>query len=84
MLTGTRLRHLFTTILLFCAPSQPNQLWERFRTHICDDLPYCLHTLGVNNALENEVYDYGLYIIDNILHESGHSLSDWPSMPPLQ
>jgi hypothetical protein len=84
MLTGTRLRHLFTTILLFCAPSQPDQLWERFRTHICDDLPYRLHTLGVNNASENEVYDYGLYIIDNILHESGHSLSDWPSMPPLQ
>ena len=84
MQTGTRLRHLFTTILLFWTPSQPDQLWERFRTYICDDLPYHLHTLGVNNATDNEIYDYGLYIIDNILHESGHSLSDWPSMPQLQ
>ena len=78
--TGTCLHHLFTTILLFCTPSRPDQLWERFHTHICDDLPYRLRSLGVNNATENEIYDYGLYIIDNILHESGHSLCDWPSM----
>ena len=40
--------------------------------------------LGVNNASTNDIYDYGLYIIDNILQESGHSLSDWPCMPALQ
>jgi hypothetical protein len=40
--------------------------------------------LGVNNASNNKIYDYGLYIIDNILYESGHSLNDWPSMPQLQ
>jgi hypothetical protein len=30
MQTGTQLRHLFMTILLFYTPSQPDQLWERF------------------------------------------------------
>ena len=28
MQTGTCLHHLFMTILLFCTPSQPDQLWE--------------------------------------------------------
>ena len=84
MLTGTHLGHLFITILLFCTPSQPNQLLEEFQTHICDDIPYHLCTLGVNNASKNEIYDYGLYIINNILHQSGHSLTDWACMPQLQ
>ena len=84
MQTGSRLRHLFTTILLFCAPTQPDRLWEEFRDQICDDIPYRLRTLGVNNISTNDIYDYGLYIIDNILQESGHSLRDWPCMPALQ
>ena len=40
--------------------------------------------LGINNTSTNNIYDYGLYIIDNILQELGHSLSDWPCMPTLQ
>ena len=82
--TGTRLRHLFTTILLFCSPSQPDRLWMEHRQHICDDLSFRLRTLGITNASDDDVYDYGLYILDDILKESGHSLSDWPSMPHLQ
>jgi hypothetical protein len=31
MQTGTYLRQLFTTILLFCAPSQPDRLWSQYR-----------------------------------------------------
>lgn len=80
MQTGTSLRHLFTTILLFCTPSEPNHLWEQYRTHICDDFHYRLRTLGINNASTDDVYNYGLYLIDNILHKSSHALSDWPSM----
>ena len=82
--TGTRLHHLFTTILLFCSPSQPDRLWERYRMHICDDLPFCLRMLGFNNTTDDDIYDYGLYIINNLLQKSGHSLCDWPSMPQLQ
>ena len=84
MQTGTSLRHLFTTILLFCTPSEPHQLWEEYRSYICDDLHYRLRSLGVNNASTHDVYDYGLYLINNILHESGHTLSDWPSMPSIR
>jgi hypothetical protein len=84
MQTGTRLRHLFSTILLYCAPSQPLQLWLQYRVHLCDDLRYRLHGLGVDNASDDDIYDYGLYIIDNILHEAGRSLSEWPTMPHLR
>ena len=81
MQTGSRLRRLFTTILLFCSPSRPHELWQRYRTYICDDIPYRLRILGFNNASEDDIYDYGLHVIDNILCESDRSLSNWPSMP---
>ena len=49
MQTGTCLRHLFTTILLFCTPLEPDRLWHQYRIHICDDLSYRLHRLGFQN-----------------------------------
>lgn len=79
--TGSQLRHLFTTLLLFCAPAQPNVLWQKFRDQICDDLRHNLHELGRIAISQNDVYDYGLHLIDNILHDSGHALSDFSSMP---
>ncbi|EAU86521.2 transcriptional factor B3 [Coprinopsis cinerea okayama7 len=79
--TGTRLRHLFVVILLFCAPSQPEVLWEQFRERMCDNLRYRLQNSGIVNPTEEQVYDYGLYMINNLLSESGRSLEDWPSMP---
>jgi PIF1-like helicase len=79
--TGSQLRHLFTTLLLFCAPAQPNLLWLKFREKICDDLRYNLFQLGRMNVSQNDIFDFGLHLIDNILRDSGHSLSDFPSMP---
>ena len=73
--------HLFTTLLLFCSPTQPNVLWKNFRDKICDDLRHNLYTLGCSNINENDIYDYGLHLIDDILRDSGHALSDFPSMP---
>ena len=79
--TGSQLRHLFTTLLLFCSPAEPHQLWLKFRDQICDDLRHKLHNLGRIAVSQNDIYDYGLYLIDNILHDSGHGLPDFPSMP---
>jgi hypothetical protein len=79
--TGSQLRHLFTTLLLFCAPAQPEDLWNSFCAHICDDLHHQLSQLGRTTVTDNDVYDFGLHIIDDILHDSGHALSDFQSMP---
>ena len=79
--TGSQLRHLFATLLLFCAPADPKQLWLQFRNDICDDLRYRLHELGQTAVSDDEIFDFGLHLIDNILGDSGHSLADSPSMP---
>ncbi|KAF8798910.1 hypothetical protein BYT27DRAFT_7104078, partial [Phlegmacium glaucopus] len=40
-----------------------------------------LHCLGRTTVTETDVYDFGLHLIDDILHDSGHALSEFPSMP---
>ena len=83
--TGSQLRHLFATLLLFCNPGQPHQLWLNFRHHICDNVQHRLHDLGRTIVSPDDIYDFGLYLLDDILHESGHTLSDFPLMPiPIQ
>ncbi|KAI0718184.1 hypothetical protein C8T65DRAFT_561533, partial [Cerioporus squamosus] len=57
---GSRLRYLFTTILLHCNPAAPHELWQEFRAGICDDLRHRLNMLGYLNATDEEIYDYGL------------------------
>ena len=79
--TGSQLRHLFTTILLFCTPSEPHLLWQSFRAKICDDLRHKLYQSGRMVVTDTDIYDFGLHLINNILQDSGHSLSDFPSMP---
>ncbi|KAJ7682990.1 hypothetical protein B0H17DRAFT_889686, partial [Mycena rosella] len=60
MQTGERLHHLFTTLLLFWDPSEPCNLWDEFRFHICDDLGRKLRRMGRENPPEEDIYDYGL------------------------
>ena len=82
MASGHQLRNLFVTILHDCSPSDPLALWLEFRVHICDDLQHALHSKNiVHDPTEHQVFDYGLYLIDHILHGSNRSLQDWPTMP---
>ena len=49
--------------------------------NICDDLRHALHSKNiVRDPTEDQVFDYGLYLIDKILQSSNKSLKDWPSM----
>jgi hypothetical protein len=82
MASGHQLRNLFVTILRDCSPSDPLALWLEFRVHICDDLRHALHSKNiVRDPTEEQVFDYGLYLIDHILRGSNKSLHDWPTMP---
>ncbi|KAF9472799.1 hypothetical protein BDN70DRAFT_767788, partial [Pholiota conissans] len=60
MQTGTRLRQLFATILLFTEIAQPELLWHEFRPNICDDLEHRLRAMGIQEPSEDDIYDYGL------------------------
>lgn len=84
MQTGTRLRQLFVTLLLFTEVAQPDLLWQEFREQICDDLEYRIRAMGIDNPTEDSIYDYGLFLLDKLLQESGRSLKDFPSMPSVQ
>ena len=84
MHTGTQLRHFFTTLLLFGELSQPDLLWNDFRHHVCDDLEYRVRAMGIESPGEDLIYDYGLFLLDKILQDSGRSLDEWQSMPLSQ
>ena len=83
---GQSLRRLFCLILRHCVPSEPHRLWEQFREHLCDDLRQRLQRLThTDNPIPDEdVYDYGLFLINDDLCQNGTSLSCFPSMPPIR
>ena len=65
-----------------CSPSDPLALWMKFRVNICDDLRHALHSKNIIlDPTEEQVFDYGLYLIDVLLCNKNRSLQDWPAMP---
>ena len=79
--TGHCLRQLFTTLLIYCNPVYPAHLWDEFRQYICDDLDHRLRSLGFHHTTEENIYDYGLYLLDQLLRENGFRLEDFATMP---
>lgn len=74
-----KLRELFTIILIFCQPSDPSELWNKFRNDLCEDI---LNRKRNENqdmtlAYSDDIYNDGLIIEDKI-HEICHkSLTDF-------
>ena len=76
--SGTSLRTLFATALLHGSVLEPVQLWNRFRNHICDDLLHRMQLLDiVPTAMEQPEFDYGLYLIQDILADFDKTLADF-------
>ena len=68
-------------LLLFCEPAKPELLWDHFQEDICSNLGHHLSCMGWTNTAQDEIYDYGLFLIDKTLKTSGSSLTDFQSMP---
>jgi hypothetical protein len=81
MQTGSQPRSLFITILIGGNPTKPEDLWDCFRVHICDDLKYRLQHRGIPDPSDEQVYDYGLYLMEKLLKAQGSSLDKFPPMP---
>ena len=78
MQTGEQLRHLFALLLLSCTPTRPAlpaQLWIDFRQHICDDLQAHLRSSGQQTIQDEDIYDYGLWLLNTILLKHGKDLA---------
>ena len=82
MATGRQLRDLFATLLCDCTPSDPLHLWMDFQDKICNNLQ---HRLQIQNLRQNptpeDTYDFGLFLIEEILQRSNKSLQNWPILP---
>ena len=84
MQTGYVLRRLFATIIFHCNPTSPGALWNQFRHNICDDLLHKLTNIFPNRDFsQDEVYDYGLHLINQVLQTWGSELSDIHGMPQI-
>src|SRR5713101_6951206 len=81
MQTGSQLCSLFASILSFNNPSQPAVLWDHHKAKLCDDLHHALLQLHHPDPSEQEVYDYGLHLINTILIKMGKQLKDFLPMP---
>src|SRR5271154_3842682 len=81
MQTGYALRMLFATIFFHCNPTSPADLWNRFKNNICDDLLHKLRTSHPNRDFtQDEAYDYGLHLIDQVLRTWGKPLREFRDM----
>ncbi|KAF8737744.1 Helitron helicase-like domain at N-terminus, partial [Rhizoctonia solani] len=83
--TGRQLCHLFVVILTACLPMDPGQLWIQFCAQICDDLRYKLSQEPRNHphALDEDVHDFGLYLVEVLVLETGSNMQD-VNMPTCQ
>jgi hypothetical protein len=80
MQTGSQLHSLFITILIGGNPTKPEDLWDHFHVHTCDDLKYRLQHIGIPDSSDEQVYDYGLYLMEKLLKAQGSSLDKFPPM----
>ncbi|CAG8521646.1 11109_t:CDS:2 [Scutellospora calospora] len=79
---SSKLRILFSILLTQYTPSYPDKLWLCFHNNLCDNLRYKLHKeYAICEPSDDQIYDFGLFLIDEILHQSGQSLNMFSQMP---
>ena len=72
MCTGARLRNLFGIILQNHNPQDPLGLWNQFKVSLCDDLQHRLRAMpGYENPTEDQIHDFGLYLLGEVLRGLG-------------
>ena len=71
---------------MHCQPSELNVLWNEFKNQLCEDLHRRVQGILGNNAepTPDQLFDYGLFLIDEQLRNHGLSLDNFPSMPWIQ
>lgn len=72
----SQVRFLFVTILVFCEPSSPDQLWNKFKKHMSEDI-------SRQNKYYSElcVFEKALQLIEGLLQHHGKSRKTFPGLP---
>ena len=85
MATGHQLRILFVTILTDNIPTNPRHLWNSHKDKLCDNLLRTLRNRQIREyPLQEDAWDYGLFLIDRLLSQFNKSLKDWPDIPQVE
>lgn len=63
------LRRLFSTILVYCNPDNPKELWEQFK----DSMPEDFKNIG--NIITKDIHLAVLNHINDILHSMGRDIN---------
>ena len=76
--SGSQLRELFVSILLYNNPSNPCALFERHIHSLSDDCRYRLRTFHhIDNPSNEQIISLALHEIDHLLQQNGKSLSTY-------
>ena len=74
---GKLLCSLFIIVVHDCNPMLPMDLWNEFKSFICDDLQQQLTCHGIPDASPDLIFDYGLYLIESTLqNDSNKTMKD--------
>ncbi|XP_035837311.1 uncharacterized protein LOC110893612 [Helianthus annuus] len=82
--SGSQLRELFVTMLLFCEVKRPSQLWSQNWEILSDDILYMKRRLYMFPGLhlsDDQLKNYCLIELNELLEKNGKSLVDFPDMP---
>ena len=69
-----QLRQLFALLLLSYATTRPVELRNDLRQHIYDDLRPHLRSSGWEIPQDDDIFDYGLWLLNTILLKHGKNL----------
>ena len=64
----SQIRALFAIILTACSPSSPTELWEKYKSHMAEDIFCRLHrqNLNMNMDFTAEIYNETLILIEDL------------------
>ncbi|XP_022004019.1 uncharacterized protein LOC110901502 [Helianthus annuus] len=82
--SGSQLRELFVTMLLFCEVNRPVQLWAQNWEILSDDILYLKRRLFMFPGLhlsDDQLKNYCLIELNELLEKNGKSLSDFTDIP---
>ncbi|KAI0281749.1 PIF1-like helicase-domain-containing protein [Russula brevipes] len=70
-------------MLKHCEPTDPGALWNEYAPSLCDDLQRILERKGLLHPSLETTCDFGLFLLDELLHDMGCSILNFPSMPRI-
>ena len=79
--TSFQLRELFVILLLNSAPTDPGDLWFKFRNEMSYDILHECQKIDASAVHNDEIYNIALNKINDILMKTGNHISNYSNMP---